>query len=1038
MTKYGLRTRVYLLTILPTLVIGILLASYFSINRSQQLETFVIDQGLNVIEPLAIAGEIGMAKENREKIKHLISSAHQKNSLFIKSIAVFDANNELFVTSNFHRDFEQLKLTSDIAQLKVTKVEFLDQYIILRSPIFSEKISPESGGDSLVIGYIALQYNKDRSVLLIYRDTSIAIGIVLIGLLIAGGISLRLMKGVTKPVSDMVTVVDKIGRGQLNIRVEGQYTGELEQLSTGINSMAMSMSTYQEEMQQSIDQATSDLRETLEQIEIQNVELDIAKKSAQEAARVKSEFLANMSHELRTPLNGVIGFARQLQKTSLSRTQTDHIHTIEKSANNLLTIINDILDFSKLEAGKLILEKITFSVRETVEEVMNLLAPSANEKNLELSLLINSEVPDDVIGDPFRFQQVITNLASNAIKFTEKGDIHIHIWLEAQDGSDVIIKVAVKDTGLGISEDHQARLFQSFNQADTSITRRYGGTGLGLVITQKLVQHMDGEILLNSTPGEGSTFLFSIRLEMSYSSVAPKANIEQLMNQRILLLEQNENSRHSLKKAMEPWPIELTACRDPRQWQRELSNNYDWILLGHDPSEPLSSLVSRVEMANEANAGLIVMIASNDPLVGDQLLTKGATSYLNKPVNLHKLAQALGTHSDEEELSKIQLAPATNTEGYTVMAVDDNMANLKLISAILGEMVGNVKSYKNGKEAVDAAQKHKFDLIFMDIQMPILDGISACQQIRTIELNKNTPIIAVTAHAMEGEKDKLLQVGMDDYLAKPLDENSLEQAIETWITNGKPRDQSKSPQQVKNKIENKVAKPTPKATPKTRISTETRAQLAKNKEKPPTTTNTPVSTPVAVNTPTISTPIVANKASSTPNRTNRFGTESRAPLAKQLESKDTKVKPKKQVNVKAVEKTPAPQKKPKLKNDVSDPAIIPKSDANVLDWSLALQRAHNKEDLAKEMLEMLIKSFDDVLNAQSAALDREISEEALTKVIHKFHGGCSYCGCPNLKNLAATLEQQLKKGASIDDIEPELFELEDEIDKVLVASKKYL
>lgn len=971
MTKNGLRTRVYLLTILPTLVIGIMMAGYFSFNRSQQLDNLITEQGINVIEPLAIASEIGMKKENREKIKHLISTAHQKNSLFIKSIAVFDANNQLFVTSNFHRDFQQLKHNSN-TQLQTTEIEYLNQYIILRTPVLSERSGQELYASSKTIGYIALQYNRDSSILLFYRDTSIAVLIVLIGLLVAGALSWHLMKSVTKPVSDMVDVVDKIGRGLLNTRVEGQYTGELEQLSTGINSMAMSMATYQEEMQQSIDQATSDLRETLEQIEIQNVELDIAKKSAQEAARVKSEFLANMSHELRTPLNGVIGFARQLQKTSLSHAQTDHVHTIEKSANNLLTIINDILDFSKLEAGKLVLEKISFSIRQTVEDVLNLLAPSANEKSLELSLLINNDVPDDVIGDPFRFQQVLTNLTSNAIKFTEKGDIHIHIWLEMQDGTDIAIKVAVKDTGLGISEEHQARLFQSFNQADTSITRRYGGTGLGLVITQKLVQHMGGEILLNSTVGEGSTFLFSIRLEMSHTSSSPKTNIEQLTNKRILMLEQNENTRHSLKKAMEPWPIELVACRDPMQWQRELDNDYDWILLGHDPSEPISSLSTRVEMANKNTGKLIAMIASNDPLVGDQLLNKGASSYLNKPVNLHKLALALGSQSDEEELNKIQLKPKSSPKNVRVMAVDDNMANLKLIGAILGEMVDNIKSYKNGKEAVEAAQKHKFDLIFMDIQMPVLDGISACQQIRTIELNKDTPIIAVTAHAMEGEKEKLLQAGMDDYLAKPLDEGCLENAIETWVGQRSSKGQNNTFEEIQG--------------PKTEASQSKAHDAARH-----------------------------------------TGQAHRSQATKPAGSK--KLRP---VEVRAKlsgQKKPAPNKNPTKHNT---------EDLNVINWELALERAHNKEDLAQEMLTMLINSFDDVLIAQGKALDKEISEQELTKAIHKFHGGCSYCGCPNLKKLASTLEQELKQGMSISDIEPELLELEDEIDKVRVAAKKYL
>jgi two-component system sensor histidine kinase BarA len=329
--------------------------------------------------------------------------------------------------------------------------------MILRTPIISEGYSPDESAISdakpagNMLGYVALELDL-KSVRLQYKEIFISSLMILFCIGIALIFGWRLMRDVTGPIRNMVNTVDRIRRGQLDSRVEGFMLGELDMLKNGINSMAMSLAAYHEEMQHNIDQSTSDLRETLEQMEIQNVELDLAKKRAQEAARIKSEFLANMSHELRTPLNGVIGFTRLTLKSELNPTQRDHMLTIERSANNLLAIINDVLDFSKLEAGKLILESIPFPLRSALDDVVTLLAHSAHDKGLELTLNIKNDVPDNVIGDPLRLQQVITNLVGNAIKFTENGNIDIHVERRSISNNKVQIEVQIRDTGIGIPE----------------------------------------------------------------------------------------------------------------------------------------------------------------------------------------------------------------------------------------------------------------------------------------------------------------------------------------------------------------------------------------------------------------------------------------------------------------------------------------------------------------------------------------------------------------------------------------------------------
>lgn len=369
MTNYSLRARMMILILAPTVLIGLLLSIFFVVHRYNDLQRQLEDAGASIIEPLAVSSEYGMNLQNRESIGQLISVLHRRHSDIVRAISVYDENNQLFVTSNFHLDPSEMQLATGSPFPRKLSVTRHGDIMILRTPIISESYSPDESAVSdakntkNMLGYVALELDLKSVRLQQYKEIFISSVMMLFCIGIALIFGWRLMRDVTGPIRNMVNTVDRIRRGQLDSRVEGFMLGELDMLKNGINSMAMSLAAYHEEMQHNIDQATSDLRETLEQMEIQNVELDLAKKRAQEAARIKSEFLANMSHELRTPLNGVIGFTRLTLKTELNTTQRDHLNTIERSANNLLAIINDVLDFSKLEAGKLILESIPFPLR---------------------------------------------------------------------------------------------------------------------------------------------------------------------------------------------------------------------------------------------------------------------------------------------------------------------------------------------------------------------------------------------------------------------------------------------------------------------------------------------------------------------------------------------------------------------------------------------------------------------------------------------------------------------------------------------------
>ncbi|MCW4446950.1 two-component sensor histidine kinase BarA [Vibrio splendidus] len=932
MTRYGLRARVITLTLAPTLIIGLLLSAFFSFNRYQDLEGQVVNTGTSIIEPLAIASESGMKLESRESVRQLISYAHRKNSKLVRSIAVFDERHELFVTSNFHPDFESLTYPKDKPIPHLSSSNLLDNTLILRTPIIAEgQYINSANGQSQAnqaIGYIAIELDLSSLRLQQYQEVFSAFLVLILGLGLSGVFAFRLMHDVTQPITHMKNMVDRIRRGHLDVRIEGKMHGELDSLKNGINAMAVSLSEYHVEMQHSIDQATSDLRETLEQLEIQNVELDIAKKRAQEAARVKSEFLANMSHELRTPLNGVIGFTRQMLKTHLSTSQTDYLQTIERSANNLLSIINDILDFSKLEAGKLALENIPFEFQASLEEVVNLQATNAHEKGLELTLKIDPKVPPGVVGDPLRIQQILTNLVGNSIKFTERGNIDISVELRSQSEDSIELQFMVRDTGIGISERQQAQLFQAFSQADASISRRYGGTGLGLVITQKLVSQMGGEISLTSRLHQGSTFWFTLRLSTTDMPMTELIETQCLQDKQLLLIEPNMQAASITQQILTQEGLVVTY----RSVMPDESTSYDYVLLNLAANQEyqFDTVSGWAIGAKKIAQNVIIGTPSTELALGEQLMKEVDVQCITKPLSRKKLLQTLISNQ-----APTLIAPAIETHSeeklpLTVLAVDDNPANLKLITALLKERVETVISCTSGQKAIDKAKETPFDIIFMDIQMPQMDGVTACKNIKELANNANTPVIAVTAHAMVGERDRLLEAGMDDYLTKPIEEHVLQQVLIHW-----------SPTSEVEHIE--------------------------------------------------------------------------------------KIDP----------------AHPAVSAEV-DNSSVSDSEANVhkniiIDWQSAMKQAANKEDLARDMLQMLVDFIPEVYEAAEKAIeDSDYPVEALTHIIHKMHGSSSYSGVPRLKSVCATIEKELRSGTSVEDIEPELFELQDELDKVQATAIHYL
>ncbi|EDK2004475.1 two-component sensor histidine kinase BarA, partial [Salmonella enterica subsp. enterica serovar Typhi] len=440
-------------------------------------------------------------------------------------------------------------------------------------------------------------------------------------------------------------------------------------------------------------------------------------------------------------------------------------------ANNLLAIINDVLDFSKLEAGKLILESIPFPLRNTLDEVVTLLAHSSHDKGLELTLNIKNDVPENVIGDPLRLQQVITNLVGNAIKFTESGNIDILVEKRALSNTKVQIEVQIRDTGIGIPERDQSRLFQAFRQADASISRRHGGTGLGLVITQKLVNEMGGDISFHSQPNRGSTFWFHINLDLNPNVIIDGPSTACLAGKRLAYIEPNATAAQCTLDLLSDTPVEVIYS--PTFSALPLAH-YDIMILSVPVTfrEPLTMQHERLAKAASMTDFLLLALPCHAQINAEKLKQGGAAACLLKPLTSTRLLPALTEYCQLNHHPE-PLLMDTSKITMTVMAVDDNPANLKLIGALLEDKVQHVELCDSGHQAVDRAKQMQFDLILMDIQMPDMDGIRACELIHQLPHQQQTPVIAVTAHAMAGQKEKLLSAGMNDYLAKPIEEEKL-------------------------------------------------------------------------------------------------------------------------------------------------------------------------------------------------------------------------------------------------------------------------
>lgn len=782
----GIRGRVLMLTLLPSTLLAVVLGAYFTWMQLSEMRQQLDERGQLIAEQLAPLAAPAMNLGYDKRLQRILTQVLDQAD--VRAVTILDPER----VQRVHAGPRMLTPPPPGDPEGLTRVSSMDHTRILM-PVLSRHLNladEARGPEEKLIGWLELELSHHNTLLRGYRSLLTSLFLVGAGLIITALLALRMSRAISLPLQRVKAAVAQLKDGHLETRLPPLGSHEMDELASGINRMAEALLSAREELQQSIDQATADVQQNLETIEIQNIELDLARKEALEASRIKSEFLANMSHEIRTPLNGILGFTQLLQKSDLTPRQQDYLRTIEKSADSLLGIINEILDFSKIEAGKLVLDTIPFNLRDLIEDTLTILAPAAHTKQLELVSLVYRDTPLSLVGDPLRLKQVLTNLISNAIKFTNEGTIAVRAMVEDDNGERAQLRISVQDTGIGLTDQDLRALFQAFSQADNSMSRQPGGTGLGLVISKRLIEQMGGEIGVDSIPDEGSEFWISLSLPKARDDAEDLPH-PALQGRRIALLEQHPLARQALQHQLHSLGLEVQTFDTLDQMQstisvrRQSSELIDLAVLGVTNREIEPQALSRRLAEIEALGCKCVVLCPTTEQASYHDALPEAHSYTQlqgKPACTRKLQRVL-VELVRPNQAYAEPAAAAPSRAARVLCVDDNPANLLLVKTLLGDMGADVVAVDNGPAALEAVKQHSFDLVLMDVQMPGMDGRQTTEAIRQWEQASSStplPIVALTAHALANEKRSLLQSGLDDYLTKPISDRQLAQVVLKW------------------------------------------------------------------------------------------------------------------------------------------------------------------------------------------------------------------------------------------------------------------